>query len=61
VSSGSRSPTEARAAVADRLRAVLLDPVRAQDLDVVGRTDAAVLVPLFLDADGYSDGDTLGS
>jgi 8-oxo-dGTP pyrophosphatase MutT (NUDIX family) len=51
VSSGSRSRTEARAAVADRLRAVLLDPVGAQDLDVLGRTDAAVLVPLFLDGD----------
>jgi 8-oxo-dGTP pyrophosphatase MutT (NUDIX family) len=31
---------------------VLLDPVEAAALDVHGRTDAAVLVPLFLDADG---------
>jgi 8-oxo-dGTP pyrophosphatase MutT (NUDIX family) len=45
VSSGSRSRTE----VAQRLRAVLLDPEEAAALDVHGRIDAAVLVPLYLD------------
>jgi putative redox protein len=35
-----------------RLDGVLLDPAEAAALDVHGRTDAAVLVPLFLDADG---------
>jgi 8-oxo-dGTP pyrophosphatase MutT (NUDIX family) len=44
VSSASRS----RAELADALRAVLLDPVEAAGLDVHGRTDAAVLVPLFV-------------
>jgi 8-oxo-dGTP pyrophosphatase MutT (NUDIX family) len=45
VSSASRSRTE----VAQRLRAVLLDPEAAAALDVLGRIDAAVLVPLYLD------------
>jgi 8-oxo-dGTP pyrophosphatase MutT (NUDIX family) len=45
VSSASRSRTE----VAERLRAVLLDPEAAAALDVHGRIDAAVLVPLYLD------------
>jgi 8-oxo-dGTP pyrophosphatase MutT (NUDIX family) len=44
VSSASRSRTE----VAQRLRAVLLDPEAAAALDVHGRIDAAVLVPLYL-------------
>jgi 8-oxo-dGTP pyrophosphatase MutT (NUDIX family) len=44
VSSASRSRTE----VARRLRAVLLDPAEAAALDVHGRIDAAVLVPLYL-------------
>jgi 8-oxo-dGTP pyrophosphatase MutT (NUDIX family) len=44
VSSASRSRTE----VAERLRAVLLDPEAAAALDVEGRIDAAVLVPLYL-------------
>jgi len=44
VSSASRSRTE----VAHRLRAVLLDPEEAAALDVHGRIDAAVLVPLYL-------------
>jgi 8-oxo-dGTP pyrophosphatase MutT (NUDIX family) len=44
VSSASRSRTE----VAQRLRAVLLDPEAAAALDVHGRVDAAVLVPLYL-------------
>jgi 8-oxo-dGTP pyrophosphatase MutT (NUDIX family) len=44
VSSASRSRTE----VAQRLRAVLLDPGEAAGLDVHGRVDAAVLVPLYL-------------
>jgi 8-oxo-dGTP pyrophosphatase MutT (NUDIX family) len=34
------------------LDGVLLDPVEAAALDVHGRTDAAVLVPLFLDSGG---------
>jgi 8-oxo-dGTP pyrophosphatase MutT (NUDIX family) len=50
VSSGSSSrPAEA---FADALRGVLLDPHEAAQLDVHGRTDAAVLVPIFLDARG---------
>jgi 8-oxo-dGTP pyrophosphatase MutT (NUDIX family) len=44
VSSASRSRTD----VARRLRAVLLDPAEAAALDVHGRIDAAVLVPLYL-------------
>ena len=44
MSSASRSRTE----LARGLRAVLLDPAAAAQLDVHGRTDAAVLVPLFL-------------
>jgi 8-oxo-dGTP pyrophosphatase MutT (NUDIX family) len=47
VSSGSRS----RAEVAQRLRDTLLDAEEAAALDVHGRVDAAVLVPLYL-ADG---------
>jgi 8-oxo-dGTP pyrophosphatase MutT (NUDIX family) len=47
VSSGSRSRTE----LAHALRAVLLDAGEAAALDVHGRIDAAVLVPLYL-ADG---------
>jgi 8-oxo-dGTP pyrophosphatase MutT (NUDIX family) len=35
-----------------RLDGVLLDAAEAAALDVAGRTDAAVLVPLFVDADG---------
>jgi 8-oxo-dGTP pyrophosphatase MutT (NUDIX family) len=45
VSSGSRSRTE----VAERLRGALLDPEAAARLDVHGRIDAAVLVPLYLE------------
>jgi 8-oxo-dGTP pyrophosphatase MutT (NUDIX family) len=45
VSSASRSRTE----VAQRLRGALLDPEEASHLDVHGRVDAAVLVPLYLD------------
>jgi 8-oxo-dGTP pyrophosphatase MutT (NUDIX family) len=41
-----------RNAVARRLRSVLLDPAEAAALDVHGRIDAAVLVPLYLDAAG---------
>jgi 8-oxo-dGTP pyrophosphatase MutT (NUDIX family) len=48
VSSASPSHAELRGL----LDGVLLDPVDAAALDVHGRTDAAVLVPLFLDADG---------
>lgn len=44
MSSASRS----RAELAQRLRGVLLDPAEAAALDVHGRTDAAVLVPLFV-------------
>jgi 8-oxo-dGTP pyrophosphatase MutT (NUDIX family) len=50
VSSGSSSrPAEA---FADTLRPVLLDPEEAAQLDVHGRTDAAVLVPIFVGDDG---------
>ncbi len=45
MSNGSSSP---RAELAASLREVLLDPVEAAKLDVHGRTDAAVLVPLFV-------------
>ncbi|HSD80260.1 MAG TPA: CoA pyrophosphatase [Solirubrobacteraceae bacterium] len=48
MSSASRSPAEERAAAAELLRSVLLDPEEAAALDVIGRVDAAVLVPLFL-------------
>jgi 8-oxo-dGTP pyrophosphatase MutT (NUDIX family) len=41
-----------RNAVARRLRSVLLDPAEAAALDVHGRIDAAVLVPLYVDASG---------
>jgi len=44
VSNGSRSRTE----VARRLRSVLLDPAEVAGLDVHGRIDAAVLVPLYV-------------
>jgi 8-oxo-dGTP pyrophosphatase MutT (NUDIX family) len=47
VSSGSRSRTD----LAHALRAVLLDAAEAAALDVHGRIDAAVLVPLYV-ADG---------
>jgi 8-oxo-dGTP pyrophosphatase MutT (NUDIX family) len=45
VSSASRSRTE----IARRLRSVLLDAAEAASLDVHGRIDAAVLVPLYVD------------
>jgi 8-oxo-dGTP pyrophosphatase MutT (NUDIX family) len=53
VSSESRSRSDggSRTALARRLRSVLLDPADASGLDVHGRIDAAVLVPLFA-ADG---------
>jgi len=47
VSSASNSPTT-RHDWAERLRRVLLDPADAAALDVHGRIDAAVLVPLFV-------------
>src|SRR3954453_11104435 len=37
-------------ATADRLRELLLTPEQAAELDAPGRTDAAVLVPLYLDS-----------
>ena len=40
-----------RADLRERLARVLLDPVEAAALEVHGRTDAAVLVPLFLSDD----------
>ena len=46
MSSASSSP---RAELAGALRRTLLDPAEASELDVHGRTDAAVLVPLYLD------------
>ena len=45
MSNASSSP---RADLAAALRGVLLDPAEASALDVQGRTDAAVLVPLFI-------------
>lgn len=48
MSSGSPS----RAELKKLLDGVLLDPQEAAALDVHGRTDAAVLVPLFLDSAG---------
>ena len=42
--------SDARAALAQRLRGRLLEPAAAMELDVRGRTEAAVLVPLYLDA-----------
>jgi 8-oxo-dGTP pyrophosphatase MutT (NUDIX family) len=50
VSSGSRSRTE----VAERLRAVLLDPEAAAALEVHGRINSAVLCPLYL-SDGEGE------
>jgi 8-oxo-dGTP pyrophosphatase MutT (NUDIX family) len=41
-----------RETLADRLRTVLLDAEEAAGLDVHGRIDAAVLVPLYLGKDG---------
>jgi 8-oxo-dGTP pyrophosphatase MutT (NUDIX family) len=52
VSSASRSRAELREDAARRLRGVLLDPAEAATLDVHGRIDAAVLVPLYLDDGG---------
>lgn len=48
MSSASRS----RAELGDALGRVLLDAAQAAALEVHGRTDAAVLVPLYLDAEG---------
>ncbi len=42
------SARHSRAELADALRRVLLDPAEAAGLDVHGRIDAAVLVPLFV-------------
>ena len=50
MSSGSSSrPADA---LADALRGVLLDPAEAATLEVHGRIDAAVLVPIYLGDDG---------
>jgi 8-oxo-dGTP pyrophosphatase MutT (NUDIX family) len=51
VSSGSSSPSSAPE-LAAALRGVLLEPEAASALDVHGRTDAAVLLPLFVDDAG---------
>src|SRR3989440_8154235 len=40
-----------RSAIRERLRQVLLSPEAAMALEVRGRTDAAVLVPLYLEGD----------
>ncbi|HEV3002141.1 MAG TPA: CoA pyrophosphatase [Solirubrobacteraceae bacterium] len=48
MSSGSSSRRADAAALAGTLRGRLLDPREASQLDVHGRTDAAVLVPLFV-------------
>jgi 8-oxo-dGTP pyrophosphatase MutT (NUDIX family) len=57
VSSASPSPAESaggltRDGIASRLREVLLDTAEAAALEVHGRIDAAVLVPLYLGTDG---------
>ena len=52
MSASPPSPASDRGAVAAALREVLLDPAEAASLDVHGRIDAAVLVPLYLDAEG---------
>ncbi len=44
-------PTSASTVFADQLSRVLLTPEAAEALEVRGRTDAAVLVALYLDAD----------
>jgi 8-oxo-dGTP pyrophosphatase MutT (NUDIX family) len=41
--------SSASSSLADALRAALLDPAEAAALEVHGRTDAAVLVPLYVD------------
>jgi len=46
------SASPSRAELANELSSVLLDAERAAALEVHGRTDAAVLVPLFLDDAG---------
>jgi 8-oxo-dGTP pyrophosphatase MutT (NUDIX family) len=51
VSSASSSPPGSREELAAALRGVLLDPRAAEDLEVLGGKDAAVLVPVFV-ADG---------
>ncbi len=48
MSSASPWPSGTRGEVAQHLRSVLLEPVAAMAMDVHGRTDAAVLVPLYL-------------
>ena len=51
MSSGSSSRRADAASLEDALRGVLLDPVEASRLEVHGRTDAAVLVPVFVHDD----------
>ena len=50
MSSGSSS--RRASSLAEALKGVLLDPQEAASLDVHGRTDAAVLVPIFVADDG---------
>lgn len=50
-SASQAEPPRGRAAVAATLAEVLLAPEAAAELEVHGRTDAAVLVPLFLRGD----------
>ncbi len=52
MSSASSSPPGSADDFAGALRAVLLDPADAARIEVDGRTDAGVLVPLYLDAAG---------
>lgn len=47
-----RADPQDRAALAGALRDVLLDPGEAAELEVHGRTQAAVLVPLYIAGDG---------
>ncbi len=52
MSSASSSRRARREEVGAALRGVLLDPAEATTLDVHGRTDAGVLVPLYVDPAG---------
>jgi 8-oxo-dGTP pyrophosphatase MutT (NUDIX family) len=52
VTTAPRAAPQDRAALAGALRDVLLDPAEAAGLEVHGRTQAAVLVPLYIAGDG---------
>lgn len=52
MTSAPQAVPQDRAALADALRGVLLEPREAATLQVHGRTQAAVLVPLYIAGDG---------